>query len=159
MTRIGVTGHQKVPEIAESFARTRIRKLLEKLNDPLTGLSSLAAGADQIFAREILCHNGQLWVVVPSRSYRTTLTGDDLVAYRKLLACAAGVTQLDFSRPGEAAYDAAGRWIVENCDQLVAIWDGQPARGLGGTGDVVAYAREVGRTVHIFWPSGVIRPQ
>jgi hypothetical protein len=158
MTRIGVTGHQKIPEVAQSYAREGIRKLLEKLNGPLTGLSSLAAGADQIFGREILGHNGQLWVVVPSKSYQSTLTGDDLVAYRELLARATSVTHLDFSRPSEAAYDAAGRWIVENCDELVAIWDGQPARGLGGTGDVVAYAKEVGRTVHIFWPPGVVRP-
>lgn len=157
MTRVGITGHQKIPEIAESYARKGIRKLLEELSGPLTGLSSLAAGADQVFAREILDHNGQLWVVVPSRSYQSTLTGDDLAAYQELLARAASVTELDFSRPGEPAYDAAGRWIVENCDELVAVWDGQPARGLGGTGDVVAYAREVGRVVHIFWPSGVTR--
>jgi hypothetical protein len=158
MTRIGVTGHQRIPEVAESYARKEIRNLLENLNGPLTGLSSLAAGADQIFAREILDHNGRLWVVVPSKSYQSTLIGDDLLAYRELLSRATDVTRLDFSRPSEAAYYAAGRWIVENCDELVAIWDGQPAKGLGGTGDVVAYARQLGRTVRIFWPGGVTRP-
>jgi hypothetical protein len=158
MTRIGVTGHQKLPEAAKSYARKKIRSLLEKADAPLTGLSSLAAGADQIFAREILDHSGRLWVVIPSKSYQSTLTGEDLAAYRELLSRASDVTRLDFSQPGEAAYNAAGRWIVENCDELVAIWDGQPARGLGGTGDVVAYARELGRKVRVYWPKGVVRP-
>ena len=157
MIRIGVTGHQKLPEAAESYAHKKIRNLLEQAEGPFTGLSSLAAGADQIFAREILDHSGRLWVVVPSRFYQSTLTGDELAAYLELLSRASDVTRLDFSQPSEAAYYAAGRWIVENCDELVAIWDGQPARGLGGTGDVVAYAREVGRTVRVYWPRGVAR--
>ncbi len=158
MTRIGVTGHQKMPEAAESYARKEIRKFLEEVSGPLTGLSSLAAGADQIFARELLDHNGRLWVIIPSRYYQSTLYGDDLVAYRELLSRATDVTRLDFDQPSEAAYNVAGRWIVENCDELVAIWDGRPARGLGGTGDVVAYAKELGRAVRIFWPQGVARP-
>ena len=72
MTRIGVTGHQKLPEAAKSYARKKIRSLLEKADAPLTGLSSLAAGADQIFAREILDHSGRLWVVIPSVSINKT---------------------------------------------------------------------------------------
>ncbi len=39
---------------------------------------------------------------------------------------------------------AAGVWMVDRSDRLVAIWDGKPAAGLGGTGDVVAYALERG---------------
>lgn len=158
MTKIGVTGHQKLPEAAESYARKKLRNLLDKTGGPLTGLSSLAAGADQIFAQAILDYGGALRVVIPSAFYQSTLTGDDLAAYQELLSHASNITRLNFSQPSEAAYYAAGKWIVENCDELVAIWDGRPARGLGGTGDVVAYAREVGLTVHIYWPQGITRP-
>jgi hypothetical protein len=38
----------------------------------------------------------------------------------------------------------AGRVVVDRSSVLVAAWDGQPSRGLGGTADVVAYARERG---------------
>jgi hypothetical protein len=157
MIRIGVTGHQKMPQRAVRYARQEIRALLSQMNSPFIGITSLAAGADQIFAQEVLRNNGQLWVVIPSADYQSTLSGRDLMAYRGLLAAATDITQLDFDRPSEAAYNAAGRWIVENCDQLVAVWDGLPARGLGGTGDVVAYAKQLSRDVHIVWPRGVIR--
>jgi hypothetical protein len=32
--------------------------------------------------------------------------------------------------------------VADQCDALVAVWDGQPARGRGGTADIVAYARK-----------------
>jgi hypothetical protein len=38
----------------------------------------------------------------------------------------------------------AGSWIVEHCDQLIAVWNGQQGAGLGGTADVVTLARESG---------------
>lgn len=42
-------------------------------------------------------------------------------------------------------------------DQLIVVWDGQPARGYGGTADVVAYADRVGVPVRIVWPEGATR--
>jgi hypothetical protein len=43
------------------------------------------------------------------------------------------------TRPG--AYEIAGQYIIEQCDVLVALWNGQPPQGEGGTGAVVARAR------------------
>jgi len=43
------------------------------------------------------------------------------------------------SDPG--AYETIGRLILEQSDVLLAMWDGQPARGRGGTGDIVKVAR------------------
>jgi len=39
----------------------------------------------------------------------------------------------------------AGESIVNEADVLVAVWDGKPAAGLGGTADVVTYARNLGK--------------
>lgn len=49
--------------------------------------------------------------------------------------------------PRTAAYGLAGRNVVENCDVLIALWDGKPVSGSGGTAEVVEYAREVGRSL------------
>jgi polyphosphate kinase 2 (PPK2 family) len=57
----------------------------------------------------------------------------------------------------EDAYLAAGRWIVDHADRLVAVWDGRPARGRGGTAEVVAYARHRGVPVTVLWRAGVLR--
>jgi hypothetical protein len=39
------------------------------------------------------------------------------------------------------------RWVVQNCDLLVAAWDGWPGLGPGGTADAVQHAVAVGREV------------
>ncbi|MGW4103078.1 hypothetical protein [Streptomyces sp. NPDC004976] len=57
----------------------------------------------------------------------------------------------------EQAYLGAGRWIVDHCDRLIAVWDGRPARGLGGTGNVVANARRTGVPVTVLWEPDVRR--
>ena len=35
---------------------------------------------------------------------------------------------------------------------MFAVWDGQPAADVGGTGDIVQYARDVGRLLTVFDP-------
>lgn len=154
---IGVTGHQALPEAARVHAEREIRGLLARQGDQVTGLTSLAEGADQLFARLVLDAGGALHVVIPSRGYDATFRGVALENYRQLSAAAAEVTELDFDRPDEPAYRAAGHFVVEHCDLLVAVWDGRPARGLGGTADAVARARALGRDVVITWPQGVRR--
>ena len=157
MTIIGVSGHQNLPATARHQAERDIRALLARQPGPVTGLSGLAAGADHLFAELVLAAGHQLHAVIPCHGYEDTFDGDALAAYWRLRAAAAAVTELDFVHPSETAFDAAGKYVVEHCDLLVAVWDGQPAHGLGGTGDAVAHAREVGRDVLITWPEGVRR--
>jgi hypothetical protein len=65
-------------------------------------------------------------------------------AYQALLARAADVIELPGSRAtperADAAYAAVGAYIVEQAAVLLAIWDGEPARGPGGTAQVLASA-------------------
>jgi hypothetical protein len=53
------------------------------------------------------------------------------------------------------AYEAVGRHVVDHCDVLIAIWDGQPSRGRGGTAEIVDYAREHGRPYIRIWADEV----
>lgn len=64
---------------------------------------------------------------------------------------------MPFDEPSEKAYWSAGQEIVNQADRLLAVWDGQPAAGLGGTADVVRYARAQGKLVTIIWPEGARR--
>ena len=60
--------------------------------------------------------------------------------------------------PGQhKGYIAWGHTGVDRSSVLVAVWDGQPARGLGGTADVVAYARQRGVPMEVIWPQGATR--
>jgi hypothetical protein len=47
------------------------------------------------------------------------------------------------------AYEDVGRYVVTHCDVLIALWDGKPSRGKGGTAEVVAFAREKKRPLII----------
>jgi hypothetical protein len=51
------------------------------------------------------------------------------------------------------AYLEVGEYIVDHCDMLIAVWDGQEAKGKGGTGDIVAYARKRGCPLIIIPPN------
>ena len=64
--------------------------------------------------------------------------------FSQLLSRADEVIELPPSRTREAAYEAAGEYVLDNCDVLVTVWDGQVAQGLGGTGDIVERARRLG---------------
>jgi hypothetical protein len=156
LTGIGATGHQDLPSSAIDYISAAIREILAGYPD-IVGYTSLAAGADQLFATEVLAAGGRLHAVIPADGYAATFEGDAADAYHRLFALAAEHTRLPFAAPGEAAYDAAGRWIAEHSDVLIAVWDGQPARGLGGTADAVAHARDLEREVRIVWPSGLRR--
>ena len=156
MSVIGFTGHQDLPEAARRHSERELRRLLAD-HPGAEGLCSLAAGSDQQFARLVLEAGHVLHLVIASHGYERSLEPRNLAAYWELHAAADDVTTLEFAEPCEPAFYAAGAYIIEHCDLLAAVWDGGPARGLGGTGDIVALARATHRPVEIIWPQGLRR--
>ncbi len=126
-------------------------------------VSPLAEGADRLVAREALRQaHASLIAVLPfareeyERDFQTAVSRaefDELLARAVRVECVGHGCE----EPGavaqqqrrEEAYAAVGRWVVEHADVLIAVWDGRPARGMGGTGDAVAYARQ--RGVPVLW--------
>lgn len=158
MTRLGVTGHQQASETTWLWVRDVLKTMIAEAGDTPEGVSSLAAGADQLMAELILQAGGRLTAVIPCARYEATFTDpDDLKRYRRLLDAADVRIPLSFPEPSEEAFFAAGRAVVDASDLLLAVWDGQPSRGHGGTADVVAYAEVQGRPVRVVWPAGVAR--
>ncbi len=101
---------------------------------------------------------GDLVVVVPSDNYEASFElSKDRTRFEVLLDQSLATVRLDYDEPSEDAFFAAGRRVVDLCDLLVAVWDGLPAQGRGGTADVVAYARRQGKPVEVIWPDGVKR--
>ena len=154
MTRVGVTGHRDLPEPTCRLVSAAIAGELGLL-ESIEGISSLAEGADQIFAEQVVKAGGALTAVVPSAHYgRGFETVSGVANYRRLRALAKEVIELPFTVPSEAAYWAAGQRIVSLAEMLLAVWDGSPSRGVGGTADVVALAGERGVPTTVVWPPG-----
>jgi hypothetical protein len=120
-------------------------------------VSSLAGGPDQLFARTVLDLGGTLEVVVPAEQYRDGLDPDERHGYDELFAKAKHVERLPFVESTEQAHLAAGQTVVDRSQRLVAVWDGKPARGVGGTADIVSYARQKRVPVTVLWPDGAMR--
>ncbi|TSD66414.1 hypothetical protein FFF34_003145 [Inquilinus sp. KBS0705] len=137
---VGITGHQNLSQYNVVWIKLEMLKLLDAL--PVTlGISNLAAGSDQLFANIIVEKKISLKAIIPCSGYEGTFTNDtDFSNFKYLFNRASEKLVLDFSEPSEMAFFAAGKAVVENCNLLIAIWDGHKAKGLGGTGDVVAYA-------------------
>ncbi|RSN67582.1 hypothetical protein [Actinomadura sp. WAC 06369] len=157
MPRIAISGHRGMPNETERLVDEAIREMLVPLGEGTTGLSCLADGADQIFARAVLDHGGAIEVIIPAQQYREGLPADAHAEYDRVLSVAREVHRLDFIESDSEAHMAASAYMLDHADELWAVWDGQPARGYGGTADVVAYARERDIPVRVIWPDGARR--
>lgn len=147
MTVVAVTGHRALDDTA--LMRREIDEVLAQVQAPLIGVSALAAGADQIFAEAVLAAGGALEVIVPAIDYRESLDTVTRAAFDRLVDAATTVTTLQYDHAGRGAYLAAGLEMLDRCDVLVAVWDGEASRGDGGTADIVHRARVRGIPVHV----------
>jgi hypothetical protein len=160
MMRIAITGHRGLPAATERLVDQAIRdQLAADAASDLVGLSNLADGADQIFARAVLDAGGQLEIIIPAAQYRDGLPESAHAGYDSLLSAASKVDRLGYTESTEQAHMAASEAMLARADRLYAVWDGKPARGYGGTADVVAEAEKHGIPVTVIWPEGARRDE
>lgn len=161
MPRIAISGHRGLPpETAGLITRAvqaALREAGTEAGTAVTGLSCLADGADQIFARAVLDMGGTLEAVIPASRYRADLPDATLEEFDALLAASAAVHEMPFTQSTSESHMAASVFMIDHADELWAVWDGLPARGYGGTADVVAAARDRGLAVRVLWPPGARR--
>ena len=139
--KVGVTGHQQLGgEETVVWLSHTLETCIEQYRIE-QGITSLAIGADQLYAEVLKRKNIPYLAVIPSADYVTTFTNDhDLARYQEFLQEAFEIIHLPFEQGSETAYYEAGKRVVDLSDLLLAIWNGLPARGLGGTADIVQYA-------------------
>jgi hypothetical protein len=158
MTRIAITGHRGLSSDVEAVIDRAVRaELVRHAGDHLVGLSCLADGADQIFARAVLDCGGKLEVVVPAVRYRDALPVQAHREYDELMSRAVAVHRLGHVESTSESHMDASIEMLKHADLLFAVWDGLPARSFGGTADVVSHAREIDVPVTVIWPQGVHR--
>ncbi|WP_310397393.1 hypothetical protein [Hymenobacter sp.] len=154
----GVTGHQVIPSEAIPFLQKGMADIITSIREEIVCVSSLAAGADQLFAKAVLKAGGHLHAVIPCKNYETAFSEKAQIAqFRKLLNKAENIEILDYESPSEDAFLKAGFQVVDLSDVLLAIWDGKKAKGKGGTADIVSYAKRQNKQVIVMWPEGVER--
>jgi hypothetical protein len=109
-------------------------------------ISPLALGADRLAARAALDLGYSLFVPMPfaKEEYERDFdTPEDLADFQELYARATeGSLALDGAHGdmGNGSYEAVGRLVVRQSDILIAVWDGRPAKGRGGTAEIIRFA-------------------
>lgn len=147
---VGVTGHR--PNrlgMHEAQVQRRCMDALAAIargarGATLVGVTALAEGADRAFAHAVLTTRYRLDCILPfdGRDYETTFADPlGVPVYRQLLTQAAHVEALGGTlAEADAAYVDVGQRIIDVSDLLIAVWDGAPAEGRGGTPGVIAMA-------------------
>ena len=171
VTQIGVTGHRLnriAPEMARSLPH-ECERVLHAIasasgcvREPgatgekpasLRVISPLAEGADRIVARAGMALGAELQCPLPfpaedyKQDFESAASREEFDA---LLAQASSVLVAGGDRKAEdTAYERAGQIVVQQSDVLIAIWDGEPSRGRGGTAQMVEEALELG--IPVVW--------
>jgi len=155
---VGVTSHRNLAAREVEAIRACVRELFVQLRHdfphaPLTILSPLAEGGDQLVAEEGLNFGAQLIAPLPfaREMYAQDFTDtaararfESLCARARLieLPLLTGHTHAAVSAPGEERnrqYAQVGMFVARHCHLLLAIWDGKPSHRLGGTAQIVDY--------------------
>jgi hypothetical protein len=154
--------------LAKEVRRKIVRDRSAGAAIPFSVVSSLAEGADRVVARAVLSYpDARLDAVLPlaredfMEDFATEASRKE---FAELLNRCSEPVVLRTNRirnerhdaNGQAelrsdAYAQAGRYVVDHCDVLIAVWDGKPARGGGGTAEIVEYALRKNRPLIRVW--------
>jgi hypothetical protein len=151
-----VSGHRHLANIESVI--TGVDEALQNIKaafggDHMTIISPLAEGADRVVVWRAMAEY-QVRLVVPLPLELSNYMDDfnsisSKTEFVTLLEQADEVFELPAAESREACYLAAGMYILNTSDVLIAIWDGLEARGPGGTGDIVQKARR--RDMPLVW--------
>jgi hypothetical protein len=155
---VAITGHRILGDTERIVVG--VREAIEQIQlafprRPLVVLSMLAEGADRLVAEEALRRPGTTHVAV--LPFEPADYAEDFgppgspsrVHFQSLLARSVETVRVPLAATRDEGYARAGHAIVDRCDVLLAVWDGEEARGRGGTAENVARARALGKPVVI----------
>ena len=160
----------RFPSSWEDAVGEKIRSTLARL-DGRIGFASAAAGADILFLEAILEIGGEIHVVLPFdrerflKSSVAFLPGSDWASrFHRILDRAGEVTVLPagFCSEDEAAYEFTNVLLLEKAGvcaknletelKPLAVWDGRPGDGPGGTAGAISLWRRAGLEVETISP-------
>ena len=150
---VGFSGHRQLsdPAAAANAITAALALLRQEFPGDWIGVSSVATGGDQLFVEQVLSL-GLSWHAIlplPLRDFRDDFSPSEWVEVERLLTRASHVLVINENGSREDGYLDCGMETVEGADILIALWDGEPARGKGGTADVVEYANSIGKPMLI----------
>jgi uncharacterized phage-like protein YoqJ len=137
------------------YIRKKMRAYLrsfEIVSQPVKGISGMALGADTLWALTLLDLRIPLIAAVPFIGQERRWPKASQKVYNDILSHPLTTTKVicegDYSAAKMHERDA---WMVDNCDELVAVYDGSKS---GGTAWTVTYATNAGKPIYKIDPEG-----
>ena len=148
---IGFTGHRTLPHEAQS--RSVIYDFLAEKKastaEILVGVTSVAAGGDLLFAESCLALEIPVRVLLPFEREEFAKDFDAATWERAeaVMRRAMSVEVIGDAAQRDEGYYACGIETVLRSEWQMGLWNGEPAKGLGGTEQVLTFANDIGRPV------------
>jgi len=154
-TVVGFSGHRKLadPKVAAEGIRSGLERLAVNYS-PLAAVSSAASGADTLFVEEIARRKLPYLLVLPfpKARFQQDFNPADWQRILPLIETATRVEEVAGEESAQGAYMETGIMTADRADVMIVVWDGKPAAGFGGTGDVMAYVRELKKPLILIDP-------
>jgi hypothetical protein len=148
---IGFTGDVHLGD--EAQCRGAIDKFLKDkqavAGRTVYGVSNLAPGASAVFAESCIALGVSLRLLlpVPRDVFLRGCNPRDRERSERLIESALSVeTFAGEDSPAEQHYEC-GLQIVQQCQELLAVWDGRRPQDMSGPGDIIDFARKIRRPV------------
>jgi hypothetical protein len=144
---VGFTGHRRIEDENKiaPVLRELIASIQREVGREIIGRSSIASGADTLFAEACLASRLK-WIALlpfPEAEFKKDFSEADWKRARALLDRAERVETLSDRAERPAGYVHCGLVTVDGADLMIALWDGKAPRGPGGTAQIVEDARRV----------------
>ena len=156
MIKIGVTGHRSLNKKFISHYKLELfnkLSLLQQRHNDIIIYSALADGADRLIIEQAIKLNIDFIVILPMKieCYKNDFTFDSELEFNKLLVKAKNIIEIplatnstlnsiqNYGYHRDLQYEKAGRFISDNCDILITLWDGIDTYLKGGTSETIKY--------------------
>ncbi len=154
--KIAITGHRPHKlendyDLKSTLINNIKQNIIDFLKDKedLTLISGMALGIDTLFAKIAVELNIPFIAAIPFINQDKVWIQKSKDLYNNLLNEALEVVNVsgkDFYNP--SYMDMRNKWMVDNCDILIAVWDGTS----GGTGNCVKYAVSKNKIIYYIDP-------
>jgi len=167
-TTIGGIGHRDPSSQYRENYKQEIAKYLEEIRSktkqkPIV-ITPIADGADRLLV-EVAIEMGIEYAVLlpmPVELYLMDFNEVSKEVFENLIADATAIATVDlcndntiesisdYGKPRDLQYREAGKVLAQQCDELIALWDGEVNNLLGGTADIIDLRQRIyGKKVRV----------
>lgn len=146
---VGFAGHRAVPDraMAKAAIVRELATIRDTIDGELVGIASAAAGADLLFLEACGEAGFRTVVLLPFLRDRFHEDFEDPAEWDlacRLMDAAWWCEVVPGGEDAPAAYHVVARESLNIAERMLFLWNGKVARGLGGTGETVREALELG---------------